>query len=308
MAVAGIALVALVLFARLPATPKFLAVVNDAAHAPVFALLSLQILALLSGLPEPWKTPLAFSLTIVVGIVVEWIQGLIGRDASFADVVTDALGALCALGLFAWWQAHTIRDARSSWKGRTGLVVALVAAGAVALPVAEAASAYARRASAFPVILRFETQLDVYFVSTQGVRAEQRSLPRPWGRDDDPRSLRLRVTGGEFPGLALVEPQADWRGYRLLHLDITNPDDEPLSVTLRVHDQSHNNRLTDRFNRTFVLAGRTREVMSVPLADVEAAPEGRKLDLSRIASLIVFAAGPGIRPGRTFYLTRAWLE
>jgi hypothetical protein len=91
-------------------------------------------------------------------------------------------------------------------------------------------------------------------------------------------------------------------------LDLTNPDSRPLTLTVRVHDRAHDNRASDRFNRTFTIPGATRQTVSFALADIERAPLGRTLDLSRVAGLILFGDEDPTSVGRQYYLTRAWLE
>lgn len=306
---AGIGLIALVLTARLPGTPKILAVLNDAAHAPVFGALALIVLGLIpDSVRGASRTTIAFVVTVLAGIGVEWFQGVIGRDASWSDVWTDTLGAACALSAAAWWQARNTGNRPPLASRRSGLAVAIVAGGLIMLPIGEAALAYARRAALFPVVAEYSSPLDRYFMEAQGVRVETRPLPAPWGRSGDPLSLLLHVTGGEFPGITHMEPQPDWSGYRLLQIDVTNPADEPLLLTLRVHDAAHDQQYADRFNRTFEIPARSRELQSIALEEIEQGPEARTLDLGKVAGLIVFTSGTSARHGREFYVTRIWLE
>ena len=50
----------------------------------------------------------------------------------------------------------------------------------------------------------------------------------------------------------------------------------------------------------------TRSTVRVALAAVEAAPVGRRMDLSSIANLTLYANHPA--PGSEFYVSRIWLE
>jgi hypothetical protein len=91
-------------------------------------------------------------------------------------------------------------------------------------------------------------------------------------------------------------------------IDITNPDKRPLALTLRVHDLAHDNQASDRFNRNLLLAGSRRQILVTELDEIERAPVGRQIDLSRIAGVIVFGGGDPASIGRRYYLTRIWLE
>jgi hypothetical protein len=46
----------------------------------------------------------------------------------------------------------------------------------------------------------------------------------------------------------------------------------------------------------------------VPLREIAEAPDGRMLDLSSVAGLILFTSGEPADVGREYYVTRVWLE
>jgi len=308
---AGAALVALVLFAKLPPWPKYWVVLSNAAHAPVFgalAVIGLFVLGARTRMHPTWRVPIAFLLTVGGGMAVEWLQSLIGRDASWDDVVTDVLGAACALAFVLWREAT--RNASSSSRLTRSLApaVALACAAAILYPLAEAGAAYTRRASLFPVIAEFDSGLDLYFLSGVGAVATRGQLPESWRTATDSESLRVRVAGEAYPGVAFTEPARDWSGGSTLRLDVTNPDTSPLHLNVRVHDVAHNLHYDDRFNRRFVIDGSTRTTISIPLLDIRQGPASRLLDLESVAGLIVFADGPSATFGRQFFLTRIWLE
>ena len=300
------ALLAVVLLAGMPSGSRIYAVLNDAAHAPVFAALALLLLGLVQGAARSratWTLGAALLLSIGIGMGVEWIQGIIGRDSSWQDVGTDLLGAACALGLAGWWQARGRgRAVRFAF-----LAVALLAGGLALFPVVQAAVAYGHRASAYPVLNRFDSQLDLYFVSPVNAEVSRRSLADGWLDASGSPSLRLVTTGGDYPGI-ITEPARDWRGWSVLKLDLTNPGETVLELHVRVDDAPGTRQFHDRFNRGFRIPGATRTVLSVPLQEIEQGPIGRTLNLGDVARLIVFLTGPSARPGTEFYVTRIWLE
>lgn len=95
---------------------------------------------------------------------------------------------------------------------------------------------------------------------------------------------------------------ADWSQYRALQFQIYNPQPEPFSFYFRIHDQLHwgnNSRYSDRFNTSLVARpGWTQ--MEIPLSEVVEAPKGRKMDLTKIAGVILFV--DRLEQSRTFYL------
>jgi hypothetical protein len=307
---AAAALVALVLFGKLPPWPKYWVVLGNAAHAPVFGILAVICLLVLSALTRSrstWLVPLAFLITVGGGIAVEWLQTFVGRDSSWDDVVTDALGATCALAFVLWRQSLS---APSSGRLTRSLapVLMLACAAAILYPLAEAGAAYSRRASLFPVIAQFDSPLDLYFVSGIGAVATRGPLPDNWRAATDPESLRVLVASEPYPGVAFTEPARNWGAWSTLKLDITNPDARPLDLNARVHDMAHTQHYDDRFNRRFLIDGSTRTTISIPLQDIQQGPKSRLLDLESIAGVIVFTDGPSAAFGRQFYLTRIWLE
>jgi hypothetical protein len=188
------------------------------------------------------------------------------------------------------------------------LCLVVVAAVQVCWPVGEAAMAYRFRAQGFPTLLGYDARAQQYFVHCYGIEIDTARLPMAWRRHDDPQSLRIRIRGGSFPRLTLLEPQPDWRGYARLMLDVTNPEAQPLTLSLRVHDKAHDNRAADRFNRRFTLAAHERRVLAFPIAEVAQSPRSRAMDMSRIASVILFGKNNSELTGREYYLTRLWLE
>lgn len=303
---AASALVALVLLAGMPSGPKIYAVLNDAAHAPVFGALALLLLGQLRCASRRQTVGLfgvAFLLAVSIGIGVELIQGMIGRDASLKDVGTDTLGAACALGLAGWWRAR----GRRGLEQFVALGVAALAGGLALVPIAKAAAAYQHRASIFPVLAEFNSSLDLYFASPVDAMISRGPLPDDWIEESGPTSLRLMATGGDYPGI-VTEPARDWRGWSTLKLDITNPGKQALQLHVRVDDGSQKLRYEDRFNRRFWAPGATRTVLSIPLREIEKGSMNRSLNLGDVARLVVFLSGPDAEPGTEFYISRIWLE
>ncbi len=304
-------LVSLALTARLPTSPRFLLVLHDAAHAPFSAGIALLVFAGLGhwrsapkGRGRHW---LAFGLTLLVGAAVEVAQSFVGRGMSLYDLYTDALGAACALAGLAWWRSRRSPDARG--RARLAAGAAVLTGALAAAPVLEAGLAYAQRAAQFPVIASFASPLGRTFLTIHSATATRTPLPAPWRQPDDPRaSLRLALLPGSWPGVGHNEPARDWRGFAALNVDVTNPSTEPLPLTLRVHDAAHDLRHADRFNRDFVVPPGTRQVLRVPLVDIEAGPVQRRLDLAHAAGLILFVTDAGLPPGRQLYVTRIWLD
>jgi hypothetical protein len=64
--------------------------------------------------------------------------------------------------------------------------------------------------------------------------------------------------------------------------------------------------MSDRFNRSFSLPGKTWTMVSIPLEDVRTAPLSRDLDLSCVQSLGLFVTNPA-KP-HTLFLDAIYLK
>jgi hypothetical protein len=235
----------------------------------------------------------------LVSGLIEAIQPALGRDGSLQDWLISCLGAAGGLAALAL--------ARTSRRGLPGFVLAISVA-LTCWPVLQAALGYLERYRQAPALLELTGRSDMYFLSFGGVRHSTSRLPTTWERAGDPTSLRLTLGAAPRRYISHIEPLADWRAYRRLMVDITNPGSASLDLTLRVHDSRHNKQASDRFNLKFRVSPASRSVLDIPLTDVIRAPQGRRLDIGEIAGWMIFADGDAGLAGQEFYLTRVWLE
>ena len=80
---------------------------DKAAHFVAFGLILWSIGVLFRRLPRT----LAALAALTLGGAVEIIQGMVGRDASWGDLLADGLGILLALLLWAIWRRFEPRTA-----------------------------------------------------------------------------------------------------------------------------------------------------------------------------------------------------
>lgn len=308
----AVALIGLVLGVSLPSTPRILGVLNNTAHAPVFGALALVVLRLIrlyrSSAARSSDYGLAFVVAVGAGGLVEIAQAFMDRDASLEDLGTDALGAGCALGIAAGFDRR-LWPAKIRFASQFAAAVLGLCCGLWALfPLGQTIVAYVDRATAFPVLARFSSPRDLYFIGSGTARLSLQPLPARWARPGDNLSLRIDFTTTVWPGVSHDEPEPDWRGFSTLVLDVTNPDEAPLRLTVRVHDAAHDQRHADRFNRAFEVMPSNREFLRIPIQDIRAGPVDRLLDLAQVAGIVVFESSGAASIGKHFYLTRIWLE
>jgi len=312
-----LALLSLLLFIRIRSGQEWVRVSLDASHGAIFAGVAI-CLALLLAMGRRRAGPLTWpdwavyarslAISVALGILIEFLQGIEGRPPSFFDVMTDTAGALA--GLSAWTLAT--RPATDEPCAAAGanlrLLIALGLAGVAFVlwrPI-QAATAYAHRTAVFPAIAEFSSQRDLYFVTTGGLGAALADLPAPWSQRPGERALEVRYGPGHPPAVQIVEPQGDWRGYEVIAVDLTNSSAVELQLVLRIHDETHDWSHGDRLNLPVTIAPGARTTIRVALAAVEAAPASRRMDTARIANVMLF--GNTATASGALYVSRIWLE
>ena len=311
-------LLGLVVFANMPGTLRFFYLLQKLAHSLVFGTVAMLVLSLQR---PAWRQRTlllylaAFLVTVALGAATEILQMLTQRDPALRDVLRDALGAATALA--AWAAAAEPALAVRTAKGTrlVALAVALLGAVTVSAPMLSGLLAYAHRDCAFPVLAKFDSWLDEYFLGSLDVRSTEADpggprrvvQPARFARTQGEHALSVPLRAAQWTGVTLDEPYPDWRGRTVLLVDLTNPSPTALDLTIRIHDRGHNQQYQDRFNRTLPLPAAARRVFRVPVGDIEAAPRGRRMDLGHIAGIVIFLPGSPANPP-AFLLNRVWLE
>jgi hypothetical protein len=309
----GLSLIALlvsaVLFLPFPSVAYWQRVTQDAAHGVIFAGVAIVLLALQRHGATPRRRSVrdygtAFAVAVALGAGSELLQLLLpDRQVSLGDVLHDAAGA--AFGLAAVALAER-RGATPSPPLGPLVAVLLGAVTVLAWEPLRCARAYAERAAAFPTLTPMGTLADAAFVAARDATLEHAALPPAWRLPDEPAALKLQFEPGARPALELVEAMADWRGHRILAVDVTNPGPGEASFTLRILDDVHDWSHEDRLNLPVQIPAGTRTTVRVAVPVIEAAPARRLMDLAHIANVMLFATQP--LQGTELYVSRIRLE
>jgi len=256
----------------------------DLGHVPAFGIVALAALAAARRwLPAARRRPavaaaLAVAMAGALGGAVEIIQSFLGRDAEFSDFALDLAGAGICVAFVGFLEAARIRT-----RVVLGALCAAITAAALT-PLGITLAAEARARSMFPALSSFESAWDL--------RAWVGHLNRfeivRQGVADDECALVVLLLPGDFPNACLRFFPRDWRGYRALALTIGIERLPPVPLEIRIDDLAHNDTYEDRFNRVLRLQPGRNDI-EFPLAEVEAGPRGRKLDLSAVRSVAIFA-------------------
>ena len=137
----------IVLLARVPGEAMWAADLTNFAHGPAFAVVTVLLFKVLRSGPTR-QSPvlpeylLVTLIALALGAIVELVQGRIGRDASFDDLVRDAQGILAALG-FLMLLDPKLRGSRGRRRARyAGLLLGLTGVAMLAWPLIVSGLAY----------------------------------------------------------------------------------------------------------------------------------------------------------------------
>jgi hypothetical protein len=232
-----------------------------------------------------------FVLALLFGFGTELSQVVTHRDPAMRDVMLDVRGIVCALALLLSFDPR-LGMQRWSAHVRVGLraLVVLLVLGTLA-PIAWVTSAYISRAITAPTLFEPRSDLDLLLVSLTDTAPELAKLPAPFSRFADEKGLRVPLTSRPYAGVSLDEPIGDWRRYRTLQIDLTNPTRSELQLHLRIQDRLNNGEVTDRFEAIERLSPGTRRTVEVPLEQVATGPRDRRLDLGQVTGVFLYKAG-----------------
>ncbi len=106
------------------------------------------------------------------------------------------------------------------------------------------------------------------------------------------RSLRLEMyPSGAYPGMSTGAFEHDWSGYKKLCVDIFNPEDAKIGMTLRIDDKEDYPDYADRVNKRIVVSEGWNH-FCFDLDTLFTSGTGRRLDLSNVTRFCLFTAHP----------------
>lgn len=299
---ASIALLALLFtLPLLLRTPRggihFIELLNDFAHAPLFAAIAWLAASLVlppdatrhALMRRTWALGL---LLVAAGGLIELIQSRMGRDASWTDMGNNLAGILFGLALH-----HSRREAEARHSRVPLAIMALSAAWAFA-PLLIGTAAYVERARRMPDLVSARGVLPLYFIEGREAKVAI----------DASGALEVRFAPRGTPGLHLWEVEPDWSRHEAVELELSNPGNAPLWLGFRVHDRRHDNRNEDRFNRSLRLEPGETRTWRWPLGEIASTPGGRTMDLSRMSGVVLFGQGATATGGGEVFVLSLRLE
>ncbi len=279
---------------KLPDGTFFWSELHNTGHTPLFAIVALCVLGVLSGVFR--KKPhagfsrylWAFIITVTLGALYEISQIWGPGDADIVDLIRDIGGAFPAL-VFAMVlhkgpEAYA-RRIKPIWRYALVAIAALVLVVAFA-PLILWGAAYYQRDRSYPTIMNFDSPLELKFIQMQDAYLDVVPPPSDWKRASGAVG-KLTLFSGEYPGLEISEPYPDWTAKKFLKFDIYSTQSSPRNLTIRIDDIHHNQEFNDRYNHTITISPGDNAI-SLPLDDIRKAPASRETDMKAIRNLMIF--------------------
>ena len=270
---------------------------QDFAHFPLFAAIGAVLLYLWPRRRSALvKAGVVVSLAVLIALLVEFIQPLVGRTAALSDIFIGAAGSFAAVAVYMGLRTASAQARR--WLVGTAALLLVASAMPLALMLADQFSA--RRA--FPLIDSFERPVETSRWRNDGCLLERVEEHATHGR----YSLRLSVPEylGETPGAFLYDGAMNWRGYRQITLDAFLEGESARALIIRIDDQLWAT-LAERAQVVVELKpGANRVAIDLPSFFVT--PSGRHLDVGNIQGIGLYL--DKARPGEALFLDQLALS
>ncbi|MDL0432213.1 succinyl-CoA synthetase subunit beta [Marinobacter sp. TBZ242] len=261
-------------------------------HILFFTLLTLAV--------QPWRIWAGWTLwgvstvaVLMLGVSIEVLQYGFNRQVDWQDILRNLLGVWAVLAA----RPQAGHSPVALWSLR--ILVAVLLITEINATTAVAIRQY-RVSQLLPELYDFSQPDPSPFwngvVTPADAAASEQS------------GLRLSLTTARYSGASLHNFPGDWQGYDQLVISLYNPDDRPLSLTLRINDLEHDqgdNAYTDRFNTRLTLAPGLNN-FHLDLERIRKAPADRTMNMQEIRRLMLFTAG--LTEPRTVYLRVIRLE
>lgn len=223
---------------------------------------------------------IAALFTLLTGISTELIQAKFSREPSIDDLYRNFLGL--AIAIFWFFPPKNIIII---WTGRVISACGLL--HMLALVTMLAASEQQRRNN-MPILFNFEK---IQALQQLGGSAN-RALTKKYASEGN-SSLEIQLSSQPFSGISLKKMPGNWSEYTHFSMDVFNPSNTSILVTIRVDDFQHSRNpkgYSDRFNQRIELVPGWNH-WSIALTEIANRPQQRLLSLSNISSIGLFSSG-----------------
>jgi len=281
--------------------PRYLSALSNLGHIGAFFLIWSFLFfqsGRLQNLSAVRLIVLVLAFSFLIAGLIELLQGLVGRDSEWQDVWDSMVGAMLATAFCASQLRGWSMTLRRFWQ-----VLALVLLVVVPWSIWRDLSDETIIWRQFPVLSDFRTPFELSRWQTS-----RASLQMQTSAESGRRFLDVTFRPARYSTLTLKYFYPDWRNYRVLVLDVTNPERRAYRVILRIHDRLHRLHdfaLNDRFNRELELRP-GRQQIKIHLDDVKSAPHSRSMDMQHLQELSLFTMQSSVY--HHLYINSLYLE
>jgi len=220
---------------------------------------------------------LIFLLTIILGMLIEGIQQLIGRTADSADFFGNIVGTSLA---FVFSKNFSIKKPVIIRVSKTFVIMLFLIA---IWPSFKISVDEIQAQIDFPVIADFENIFEIEkWYGQSNIKLNSENVIH--GNN----SLRAELLTKKYSGISISYFPTDWQNFTKIKFGLFLLDSDSLRLTCRMHDKIHNNKYNDRFNKSFYVKQGWNEI-SINLEEVINAPSDRIMDIRKIKNFALFA-------------------
>lgn len=222
------------------------------------------------------RIAVAVSVTLLLSGVIEMLQLVVGRTASFEDVINNVVGALLALYRCQFQQLR-VKSVRLVflWLLILMLFWRLIPLLSIA---ADTAIAHIRH----PIVANFETPFEL---------SQWRSdFPMTVVFDGSNQLQADLKQVGLYPRVTLTPRVTDWRGYAYLQFEIYNSSQQIWQLHVRINDawhDEHGMHYNDRYKTVLPINPGWNRI-KIDLDKVKQAPISRQMVMKQISKVRFF--------------------
>lgn len=283
-------------FIRLPGDSLLWLELQDTGHTLLFILLTVATLSIIQGpmSDHPGNKHIQYLVgglaCLAAGITAELVQLLSDRNFALIDIVRDLGGIVVALGLFAVFDPQMKPAWRSHhWLLRPGIFTLVCCLLAISLyPLGSLAFAFRERQMAFPVIMDLQSDWSQSFLQFNHATLSRKPGTETCKPGSSAPLASLIYKPASYPGISIIDPYPDWRGYDYLVFTLYNTSPAPFTLHLRIHDQWHIQDYSDSYTRQLEISNGANS-FRIPLEEISQGPPEREMDMSGIRKVMLFA-------------------
>jgi len=252
----------------------------DLGHILLFAVFSFIMLKDVQPVKRQgfWsQAVIIFILTVIIGVLIEFIQSKFDRSPDINDVVRNLIGSSIPLVFFNRRCQDLPRIISVSLK-----ILVVIVLVRDTLPLGRSLIDEAIAQNQFPVLADFETPFETDRWHEKWRIAVDDRIAR-----NGSHGLKVKLYPEKYSGISLKYFPSDWNEYQYLKFSIYNPDSDTLRIICRIHDSKHNNAYSDRFNQAFAIGPGWND-LSIPIDQIKSAPRTREMDIHHLSNIRLF--------------------